>query len=261
MEPKEKIERLASSGEDRMLLAKVWDRLSAGQRRNIPVFTGFLSLREQELVRRLMGEQGFSFFGGFVGAERAVAYYLPDYMTPECLYEENGPIICLRASFYEKDKLTHRDFLGSLMGAGIKRETVGDICVGKGGCDFFVLRDMAPYVEQNLVSAGRTKLHLERILLRQAQIPVPETVLICDTMASIRLDSVISSGFRIGRNLACQHILAGTAAVNGLPCLKPDKSVSEGAVISVRGLGKIRLTLVKGQTKKGRIAVEIEKFV
>ena len=55
MGPKEKIERLAQTPEDRVLLARVWERLSAGQRREIPAFSCFLSLREQELVRRLMG--------------------------------------------------------------------------------------------------------------------------------------------------------------------------------------------------------------
>lgn len=261
MDPKEKIEKLAQNGEDRMLLAKVWDRLSSGQRKNIPAFTGFLSLREQELVRRMVGEQDFSFFGGYAGAERTVACYLPDYLDPAYLCEGEGPVVCLRASFYERDRLSHRDFLGSLMGAGIKRETVGDICVGEGVCDFFVLRDISTYVEQNLTSAGRTKLHIERVPLENARIPMPEVVTIHDTLASIRLDSVVSAGFRIGRNLACRHILAGAVAIDGLPCLKPDRAVEEGAVVSVRGLGKIRLTRVKGQTKKGRIAVEIEKFV
>lgn len=51
--------------EDRVLLARVWERLSAGQRREIPAFSCFLSLREQELVRRLMGEETLTFFGGY----------------------------------------------------------------------------------------------------------------------------------------------------------------------------------------------------
>ena len=51
MGPKEKIERLAQTPEDRVLLARVWERLSAGQRREIPAFSCFLSLREQELVQ------------------------------------------------------------------------------------------------------------------------------------------------------------------------------------------------------------------
>lgn len=80
-------------------------------------------------------------------------------------------------------------------------------------------------------------------------------------MASLRLDSVISSGFRIGRSLAAQYISGGKAAIDGLPCEKPDKSVTEGAKISVRGLGKIKLFSINGITKKGRISVEIHRYV
>lgn len=261
MDLKEKIEKLAANGEDRLLLAKVADRLGSGQRRNVPTYTSFLTLREQRLVQHLMGNGDTLFFGGHPGTERAIACYLPEYLEEGSLYGDDGPIVCLRATFYEKDKLTHRDFLGALVGCGVKRETVGDICVGQGGCDFFLLREVAPYVEQNLLSAGRTKLHLLRIPLEDAQIPIPETDLRRDTLASLRLDSVIGAGFRISRGLAVKHIQAGGTAIDGLPTLKPDKPVEQGAVISVRGLGKIRLTAVKGETKKGRIAVEIEKFI
>ena len=259
MGPKEKIERLAQTPEDRVLLARVWERLSAGQRREIPAFSCFLSLREQELVRRLMGEETLTFFGGYPEAERAVACYLPPYLEENSLYAA-GPVTCICASYFEGDCLTHRDFLGSLMGAGIKRETVGDICVGKGSCDFFLLREMAPYVVQNLPSAGRTRLHLEEIPLEEAQIPTPETETIRGTLASCRLDSVIGAGFRLSRTRAGELVLSGGAAVDGLHCQKPDRQVAPGAVISLRGMGKIRLAEVKGQTRKGRISVEIEKF-
>ena len=82
-----------------------------------------------------------------------------------------------------------------------------------------------------------------------------------DTLASVRLDSVISSGFRIGRSLAAQYIASGKAAIDGLPCEKPDKPVPEGAKISVRGLGKIQLASVGGRTKKDRISVVIHRYV
>ena len=147
------------------------------------------------------------------------------------------------------------------MGAGIGRETVGDICVGNSSCDFFVTAEIAPYVEQNFVSAGRTKLRLERIGLEQVSVPEPETKEIKDTLASLRLDSVISAGFRIGRSEACNYVTAGKAAIDGLPCEKPDRPVTEGATISVRGLGKIKLESVNGQTKKGRIGVVIHRYV
>ena len=95
------------------------------------------------------------------------------------------------------------------MGAGIARESVGDICVGKESCDFFVTAEMAPYVLQNFLSAGRTRVHLDAIPLSQVEIAEPEVKEIKDTLASLRLDSVIATGFRIGRTLAAQYIEAG----------------------------------------------------
>lgn len=255
------IEKIAKTPEDRVLLAKVWDKINAGLRKNIPANTCFLSQREQELCRYLFGQMdGLVSFGGYEDAERKMLIYLPDYLDEDSLHED-APLVCFRATFYEGDSPTHRDFLGALIGAGIGRETVGDICVGNGSCDFFVTAEISPYVEQNFDSAGRTKLRLERIRLEQVCVPEPETKEIKDTLASLRLDSVISAGFRIGRSAASDFVTAGKAAIDGLPCEKPDRTVAEGATISVRGLGKIKLCSVNGQTKKGRISVVIHRYV
>ncbi len=257
-----KIEKIAHSAEDRMLLAKVWDKINAGIRRSIMANTCFLSPRELEMTRFLFGDlPGLHTFGGYGDAERKMLIYLPDYLEEDTLCAEDGPIICLRATYFQEDSLSHRDFLGALMGAGIGRETVGDICVGKRSCDFFVTEEIAPYIEQSFTSVGRTGVHIARIPLTEAEIPEPEVKEIKDTLASLRLDSVISSGFRIGRSLASQYVSSGKAAIDGLPCEKPDKSVSEGCKISVRGLGKIRLTAVNGRTKKDRISVTIHRYI
>ena len=256
------IEKIAHTGEDRMLLAKVWDKINAGLRRNIMTNTCFLSPRELEMTRYLFGDlPGLHSFGGYEDAERKMLIYLPDYFEEDALLAEDSPVVCLRATFFQEDSLSHRDFLGALMGAGIGRETVGDICVGKGSCDFFVTEEIAPYIEQNFTSAGRTHLHMERIPLTEASIPEPEVKEIKDTLASLRLDSVISSGFRIGRSLAAQYVNSGKAAIDGLSCEKPDKAVAEGAKISVRGLGKIKLTAINGKTKKDRISVTIHRYI
>ena len=244
------------------MLAKLWDKVSAGMRRNIPAATCFLSPRELEMSRYLFGDaDGLHTFGGFEGAERQMLIYVPEYMELDTLLDEDAPLYCLRATFFEEDILSHRDFLGALMGAGIGRETVGDICVGKGYCDFFVTAEIAPYILQSFTSAGRTKLSISQIPLRDASIPEPEVKEIKDTLASLRLDSVISSGFRIGRSLAAQYVSAGKAAIDGLPCEKPDKAVAEGAKISVRGLGKIKLAAIGSRTKKDRISVVIHRYV
>ena len=245
-----------------MLLAKVWDKIQTGMARNIPAHTCFLSPRELEMTRFLFGDvTGLHAFGGFSDAERKMLCYLPDYLEEDSLMDEDSPVACLHAEFYEGDTPTHRDFLGALMGLGIARETVGDICVGKGWCDFFVTGDIAPYLLQNFISAGKTKFRLSAISLCDAIIPQPEIRVIKDTLASLRLDSIVSSGFRISRGLATQAITAGKVTVDGLPCEKPDKSVAEGMKIAMRGSGKFKIEKVNGQTKKGRISVEIHRYV
>lgn len=259
---RERIERIAQNPEDKVLLAKVWDKIQAGMRKNIIAHSPFLSVRELELTRYLFGNaEGLHRFGGYAEAERQMLIYLPEYLDETALTDEDSPMVCLRATFYEGDTPSHRDFLGALMGAGIAREALGDICVGKGSCDFFVTAQVAPFLLQNFTGAGRTKLHLEAIPLGDVVIAPPETKQIKDTLASLRLDSVISAGFRIGRSQAAQYVSAGKAAIDGLPCEKPDRAVEEGMKISVRGLGKIKLTSVGGQTKKGRISVVIDRYV
>lgn len=255
------IDKIAKTSQDKVLLAKVWDKIQTGMRKNIAANTCFLSLYEQEMCRYLFGEsEGLFFYGGYEQAERKRLVYLPDYLQHDALAEESN-IVCLRASFYENDSPTHRDFLGALMGAGIARETIGDICVNKSSCDFFVAKDIAGYILQNFNSAGCTKLQLTEIPFSEVNIAEPETKEIRDTLASLRLDSVISSGFRVGRTQAAQFISSGRVAINGLPCEKPDKLISENSKISVRGLGKIHLKSVKGQTKKGRISVVIDRYI
>lgn len=160
------IDKIAATADDRLLLAKLWDKINAGMRRNVPAFTHFLSPREQEMARFLFGDTaGLYTFGGFADAERKMLCYLPDYLDEDFLYGDSSPIVCLRATFYEGDTLSHRDFLGGLLGCGLERQVLGDILVSKGCCDFFVAAHIADFIQQNFTSAGRTKLHLTAVPL------------------------------------------------------------------------------------------------
>ena len=112
-----------------------------------------------------------------------------------------------------------------------------------------------------LTSAGRTKLSLQEISLADIQLPQQAVKTVRDTVPSLRLDGIISSGFSISRGKAADYVSAGKAELNYLPCMKGDKQVSEGDLVSVRGLGKLRLEKVGGNTKKGRISIEISRFL
>ncbi len=265
MEKQKLIQMLSESQEDAVLLSRIWDRLCAGERRNIPAATCFLSGREQMLATQMARQGGLPeplFFGGFSGAERQIAAFIPEYYAPEeYFYSDDGPVAALRVSFSGYDSLNHRDFLGSLMGQGIKREIIGDILPGEESCDVLVLREMVRYLTDNLTQVGRAKVSAAEIPLTEVRAPEQKIRIISDTVASLRLDSVMASGFRQGRSKAAALITAGKTAVNHLTVIKPDASVSEGDIISARGLGKLRVAQVKGQTKKGRISVILERFL
>jgi len=242
-----------------VLLARLWDKINAGISRNILANTGFLSPREQEMAQFLFGnEAGLQFWGGYENAQRKMLIYLPDYWET---LPEDGPIVCIKAEFYEGDSLSHRDFLGALMGFGIDRSCVGDIWVETGLCHFFVSAEVAPHLLREFAFAGRTALHLKTLALRDFSPPEEQTVILSDTVPSLRLDCIVASGFRISRSLAEGYIRSGKTAIDGLPWEKPDKTVSQGAAISVRGLGKIRLAEVGSRSKKDRIFIKIEKYV
>ena len=261
MEKREKIEKLAQDKDEAMLLARVYDRITLAAQRNIPAATCFLSPREQLLTQQLLRGTELHFFGGAAGTERNMCCWLPDYLDEGWLSSEDGPCAAVCAEFFAGDRLSHRDFLGALMGCGIKRETVGDIYVSEGSCDFLVTREILPYVLQNLTDAGRTRLHLEQIPLSALEAPEQKTKQIRGTVSSLRLDGVVAEGFALSRSRAAEVIAAGKTELNYTLCTKPDRLVAEGDVISVRGLGKMRLEAVGGNTKKGRISIEICRYI
>lgn len=265
MDKQKLIDALAETSEDRLLLARVYDKISAGERKNIPASTCFLTGREQELTKKLvhrMGVPDTHFFGGTPSAERQVLCYVPEYYDPkDYLNGEDGPVAALRAEISNFDSLTHRDFLGGILGQGIKREVLGDIFVSQDHCDFLVLREMAPYLLQHLTNVGRAKISLSEIPLSQLDVPEQKMKVIKDTVATLRLDSIMASGFQMGRSKAQTFISGGQTEVNHALVTKPDRMVQEGDVISCRGLGKMVVTEVKGQTKKGRTSVVLQKYL
>ena len=255
------IAHVAENEEDRLLFAKIYDRLNGAARKNIPGVTAFLSPREQVLTRRMLPDLELRFFGGCEGAERQVCCWLPDYLDEDWLTGEDGPVAAIRAAYYAQDVLTHRDFLGSLMGLGVKRETVGDIYVGTGTCDLLVVREMLPFLLQNLTSAGRTRLHVEPLPLEQLAVPKQEVREIRSTVSSLRLDSIVGAGFGLARGKAAALIEAGKVSLNDLPCLKPDKLLTEEDKVSARGFGKLVLSQVGSRTRKDRISIVLNKYV
>ena len=82
-----------------------------------------------------------------------------------------------------------------------------------------------------------------------------------DTVSSLRLDAVCSTGFRMARGKAVDMISSGHVQVNWRPCTKADKLLTEGDTVSARGFGKFQLAVVGGVTKKGRTAIVVKRYI
>ena len=160
------LDRLGAAGEERLILAKILDRAEQARGRNIPAATDFLSpaqLAQAGEALRLAGfpETGYAALGGYETAERRLLFFLPDWLEMEDA-ESQSPIRCLRAAFREEYRLTHRDFLGSLMGMGIVREKVGDILVGPDSADLIVLDTVADFLQNSPSPPSERKISTSR---------------------------------------------------------------------------------------------------
>lgn len=253
---KNRIAAITQNEEEQMLLVRVCDKIERAMQREMPAATAFLSLHEQALVTKLL--PSCRFFGGSELAQRKVACYLPDYLSEEAyFFYEDSPLACIRAEFYEENALTHRDVLGALMGCGIRRDAVGDICVRENACDIFILSELSRYLLDNLTSAGRYSLKLSQIPLQEAVLLPPKLRELRITVSSLRLDGVLSAAFHLSRGETAEQIRAGRAEQNSLTCLKPDRAVAVNDELSLRGCGKLKILGENGETRKGRIYLNI----
>ena len=265
MDKSKLLDQCGALGEDRTLLARVLDRAKQASERNIPAATDFLSPAQQAQAADLLHAAGipetaYIRWGGYDGAERAVLLFLPDWMDPSDA-GTYSPIRCLRAAFRPDDRRNHRDILGSLMGMGIVREKVGDILVSPESADLIVLDTVADFLLSSWNSAGRAKLTVTEIPAAHLHIPEVRCEEVRDTVSSLRLDAVCSTGFRMARGKAVDMISSGHVQVNWRPCTKADKLLTEGDTVSARGFGKFQLAVVGGVTKKGRTAIVVKRYI
>lgn len=254
------IERAAREPEDRLLLARVWDKYEQTRRKNVPGATDFLSPREQELAGALLRSagirEGFLLDGGYDGAERRRLVFLPDWAG-----EDAGGLAFLRAAFRGPESPTHRDILGSLMALGAARGKVGDILVSPRSADIVIAPSLRDFFLREWTGAGRARLAVTEIAREELLLPEVRVKEIRTTVSSPRLDAVVGEAFSLSRGRAAEAIRAGRVSLEHMPCDKPDRPVGEGAVLAVRGLGRARVKTLGELTKKGRRVLVIERYI
>lgn len=219
-------------------------------------FSDFLNMEEQSELLALRLETPFKLFGGYDGAERCVAAFGDDCESAVF------PISYIKIEPAAKkfaDKLTHRDFLGSLMGLGIKRETLGDIIVKDNTGYLMCLNSVADYIVSNLSKVKHTGVKCSAVshLPQGVQSEPAEQQ---EIVASLRIDVLTAAVYNLSRSAVKELFTERKIFVNSALCENFSLIPKEGDIISVRGKGRFKFTEILGKTKKGRLVVSLSVY-
>lgn len=198
--------------------------------------------------------------GGYRDAERQRAVIVPDFLEPE--HEDEGiRVLSITSADNRFSSLIHGDFLGAILGLGVKRDKIGDIHVLEQACHILVAEEISDYFSMNLNQVHRVSVSTELLpltALRTAEAPLEEMSL---SVASLRLDGIVSDVWRLSRAKVLVPIKAGRCRLNWKVEEDPSKALKDGDVVSLQGFGRFKVLEVEGMTKKGRMRVKIGKYV
>lgn len=246
--------------DDKLLLSKANDTLRISENRYSVKTLGFLNPAQRGFLKKNLivpADMKVEFDGGFDDAERTLMVCRPDFLEPDreeyiCVLECTGKFT---------GELSHRDYLGSLMGLGITRESIGDILVFGERTLFFAKPESAEYILQNLTKIGRCGVNIQRCSVRETVVPKRKTKDIQGTVAGLRLDCVLAMAARLSRAKAAELIRAGLVTVNWVAAEETDLILKEGDIISVRGIGRMRLAEIGSLSGKGRYHLTVSQYV
>ena len=149
---------------------------------------------------------------------------------------------------------------GAVLNLGIDRSKTGDILIDGDRALIFVHRDMADVISKELTRVRHTSVRVEEIPFSEVSYE-PSYEEIRGTVASVRLDSLLALAFSSSRTRLTGLIEGAKVYVNGRLVTSNGYQLSEGDVVSVRGMGKFRFESSGSRTRKNRIMVVICKYV
>lgn len=249
--------------DEKLLFSKVLNQASLCEKNHDNYFTDFLDpYRANKFISAFKTLKNFDLcikaFGGNGDAERLVIGFSPDYVELE-----NGdfPIAMLKIKYDARfaKQLTHRDFLGSIIGLGIDRVKVGDIILKEDYALAYVYKDIAEYIAFNLEKIGRSKVTNEICGLESIISDKEKEEEITIIASSLRIDTIVGNAFKLSRGKAAELICADKVFINWQPVKSVSKVVAEGDMITLRGKGRAKINKILGKSKKGRFIVSILK--
>lgn len=244
---------------DDLIRVRIKDACRICTVKNIPKFIGFLSETDLGNAVNIVNKENLRCcsFGGFSNASRKFLCIMPEWLNEE---DVEFPISMLEFDFRKGNQLSHRDFLGAVMALGVKKETVGDIIVNDGKAFMFVTENMSEYIKTQISKVGSEGVAVDISDNNQFDY-TPKMQNCVATVASMRLDCVVSAICNCSRKAAVELIESGLVVVNSTLVEKPTFLVKNDSVLSVRKHGKFVIIDCTSITKKQRVVLEYKKYL
>ncbi|MGG7163982.1 RNA-binding protein [Clostridium ihumii] len=243
---------------DKDIISKLYDKVILAQKTNTVIYFKFFTYCSlYEKLKSIENNLDLKVYcdGGFEEFDRA--------MISLCNYEtyEYFPINIIRIKNKSKFKeLKHKDYLGSIMALGIKRELLGDLIVKDNYAYVPVVEDISEFIKNNLSSIGKCPCEVTILDDRLKDVPKVEYEEKSIIVTSLRLDNIISSLCNISRSNALEMLDGGKILVNYIQENKKDKNIVENDIITVRGYGKFKIGNIINKTKSDRTKLSIKKY-
>lgn len=250
--------------DERSFVDKAWEWVMRSSEQHAVKRTDFLDPRQCSILSVLANRTDvrFRLDGGYEGAERKRAILTPEYRDPE---DEPAGIAVLAVTSPDSkvESLEHGDYMGAILGLGVKREKVGDIHVlgGGAGCHILVAEEIGNFFSLHLQQVHRVSVSTELLPLNKLQTSHTKLEEMALSVASLRLDGIVSDVWRLSRAKILLPIKAGRCRVNWKVEEDPSTPLKDGDVVSLQGFGRFRVLEVAGATKSGRIRVRVGKYV
>ena len=226
------------------------------------LFTGFLSAAELDIYYQMEHELSYApavLFGGTNDCERVMLRFGSEAL---CGYEESFPIACVAiVPLLEKfgEVLSHRDYLGALMNLGIERSTLGDIIIEGKHAFLFCTEQMAPYILENLDKIKHTNVQcsLAKEIPKSTVVQVERKIV---QVGAMRADSIIAKVYHLSRSESLNLFRAKKVFVNGRQTENNSGSLKPEDKVTVRGYGRFCCVNIVGESKKGKLNVEVDVY-
>lgn len=248
--------------DERSFIDQVDDWLQRVRRDHAIKLTDFLDPRQQFIVQSLTNRYDdiqVLFDGGYEDAERKRGWIAPDYRRAEDA-EFNISVLSITSNDRKLADLDHGDYMGAILGLGLKRDKIGDIHVLAEGCHCLAADETIDYLDVHLRQVHRVNVLTEIVSINELNVGPVTLDEITFTAPSLRLDAIISEATRQSRSKVMLPIKAGHCRVNWKVETDPAASLSEGDLISLKGFGRYKILTIGGKSRKDRIHISVGKY-